>query len=247
MKKMIAFSIAFMLLFLVSCSFDPATAWNPDPSDGADTTDTEGAFAADIDLSVRAFTILMYEQALPPLQNNNNLTPSAPGALVPVEELPRVGDGVVGSTVRLSLTDSPNDLFWLWREPSDGAGTTVTIVTANGDATEAGGVESQFQPLCVVVDVTTDDGRCFLANPETVEGVIRSVCFLDGNEYWFVNNGSAAVTANTETADAEGGAIFGGVRVGGELWQAPHDGQNAAESLQGVYERIYTRFVMDMP
>lgn len=244
MKKAIVTGIVFILLFLVSCATKPLSPEGTQPSNKDTTTDTDITPAVDMDLSVRAFTTRMYEQALPPSDDETSPIPEAPGSLKPVEMLPHVGEGVVGSTVILSLTDSPNNLFWLMQESSNGSHTTVTIVTANGDSTR---VEEPFQPLCIVLDVTADDSKRFREDPSAVTGVIRSVCFLDGNEYWFVNNGTAALMKNPQEADAEAKLAFGSVQTGGELWLIPHDGQTASIALQEVYERIHTRFAVEIP
>lgn len=259
MRKYLVLPLCFLLFILTSCEpdvlVDESLTTNgdsieADSMDVLDTnpdTETTGAVesqesAEPMVATVGAFIEQMYAMALPPIKEVGSIVP-APGDATPVEELPRVAEGVVGRTVQLSLTDSSNELCWMLQINTDGTGMTLTIVMANGDPL---GTEAKLEPLCVVLDVSDEDGQAFLASPEAIRGVIRHVCFLCGTEYMYVTNHSASVVE--WDGDANGSLIvYGGIRSGGDAWMVSDNGNAASQTLQNDYRKIHTRFGVVIP
>ena len=243
MKKNLKIVLTFVCLLFVFASCDRGI------DDPAVTT---GGFSGEIEAATREsvspeeaealadFIERMYQTAIPAEKSFDDLEETlSPGELPPPACLPSVADGVVGSTVVLSLRYSEKDVFVRTHPSTDGM--TLAIVAANGE------IGNNFQPLLVVLDTTVPYIDQLVEDGALVQGRIRAVCFLDGNEYFYVASCMYAlseISSDGETAEKDVYATFG---ADGAFHVARRDGSEIIQTADRVFERMYGRYGVMTP
>ena len=182
----------------------------------------------------------MYQVAQAPEKNlEDSDKPMAPGDVMPVECLPRVAPGVIGQEVCLSLIPDKNDVFL--RVYSAETGTSVAIVTANGSD------GAHFSPMLLVLSIPDSSGAELFEQVTELRGTVQSVCFLDGNEYYFVLNSFTLLMETEQDGSVTDRDTYGVIRADGTVRVSFGEDSEAVQTIDRVYGRILTRFGVEVP
>ena len=237
--RKICIFICVLCCALQSCTVMPSSTDSLHESNTQDTElRTEAAPSEALDLSaietVSELVSYLYQTADAPEKEIEDLEETlAPGDVLPSDCLPSVADGVVGQEICLSLIPQKNDVFL--RVYSTETGISVAVITANGSD------NTSFQPMLLILNVPYLTGAELFDHTANMQGTVRSVCFLDGNEYYFAQNGFASFAETDQNGSATNEAVYGMIHADGTV-SSYESGSDAAERIDGVYERILTRF-----
>ena len=250
MRKQNWLWLAAILLFLfTSChggiqdpvgGTDRETEEKPTASVEKTEVDTEKNVDPAETESLSVFIDRMYQIAIPAEKSDSDPNETlAPGDLLPPGYLLSVAEGIVGSTVSLSLYHDENDVF-MRTHPAEN-GLTVAIVAANGN------IAGKFQPILLILDVTASHVGEMVEDDFLVQGQIRAVCFLDINEYFFVSSGIHALSETPSVGPAASKDSYARFGVDGTVYIADRSEAETIQVIDNVYERMYTRYGVTVP